>query len=1143
MLDHSQVKVSRLLIHLVWALSLAVGTPSACAQEEPVPGKQQVSPELIEVARKAAEANTELDDTARSKILELYAKAIQELKDEGSSKTQLAKLQNEVETVGEVLTKKREELEAGSPEIEEPARRDDLAKVQQRLTAFEEQLRIAEKEKAELTEKLARRVKRRSEVPAELEEAKKTLASVDAELDADPPTGESPPLTAAKRAMLLSRQRSVKAKIALLEREIPAYDATAPLLTTEIDLAVRRVSQTRKAVSDWQRFVNDRRRSEAENNEREAKELVKSVAKPAKPLAAEVEALAKDLVPKRLKLAGDIATTLAETRRIERDTARLKTEFDEIKERATVAGFTNALGILLRKQRTALPSVKDMKAEVRERQRDLSETHIKRIEYQNQRSAVSDVETLVDSFVEKERRGLTEPELARLTADVRSILQAKIRYLDGVINDLGSYVERLATLDTRQRSLIVQTEEQAEFIAAHVLWVRSTTPVDRHSIQDAGSTGVWLGQQVPVIAGCLTADALTNPFLWLITTLAVVALVVLQRRMRRRLHFTAELATKRNTTSAKPTLEALGLTALIALALPAVLGFLGWRLLQDPTSSRVCLAAGAGFRGSAILLFTLDMFRHSCRTDGLGIAHFGWHQRNIVAVRRPLRLILMVVVPLSFLVLLLEQTDVDLHRVSLGRCALIIGLVVTAYSVHCILRPINFAGVSGKPGWIRRFRIAWYAFGVGVPLLLAVLAALGYLYSARQLAWRLVESGWLLLVVVLLASLLRRWQLLTYRALAIQQARRRREEALQTDEKSAGEVAASAFEDQAVTLSDSNQKLEKLQSILFAAVTVIGLVVVWNDVLPAFGFLGNVQLWESGIASEVIDGVDTYEWVTLEEVLLAVGVFLLTLFAARNLPGLLEFAVLQRLPVDAGVKYASSSVLRYMIMTVGVVLTFRVIGVGWSNVQWLVAAMTVGLGFGLQEIFANFVSGLILLFERPIRVGDTVTVGQVTGTVTRIRIRATTLVDWDRKELVVPNREFVTGQLVNWTLSDTVLRVIIKVGVAYGSDTRLATELLYRVAAENPTVLNEPEPMVVFDNFGESSLDFHLRCFVGTLHAYRTISHELNLAIDDLFKQHNIEIAFPQRDLHIRSIESRLVVEGDTSQGSSADLLGARVER
>jgi potassium efflux system protein len=193
------------------------------------------------------------------------------------------------------------------------------------------------------------------------------------------------------------------------------------------------------------------------------------------------------------------------------------------------------------------------------------------------------------------------------------------------------------------------------------------------------------------------------------------------------------------------------------------------------------------------------------------------------------------------------------------------------------------------------------------------------------------------------------------------------------------------------------------------------------------------------------------------------------------------------------------------------------IGLQWNSIQWLVAAMTVGLGFGLQEIFANFVSGLIILFERPIRVGDTVTVGDTVGTVSKLRIRATTITDWDCRELIVPNREFVTNRLVNWTLSDKILRAVLRVGIAYGSDTEKAERLLREAADAHPLVLKSPCPVVFFSSFGDNSLNFELRVYLRGIENYMKVQHEMNMAIDKIFREHDISIAFPQRDTHLET--------------------------
>ena len=196
------------------------------------------------------------------------------------------------------------------------------------------------------------------------------------------------------------------------------------------------------------------------------------------------------------------------------------------------------------------------------------------------------------------------------------------------------------------------------------------------------------------------------------------------------------------------------------------------------------------------------------------------------------------------------------------------------------------------------------------------------------------------------------------------------------------------------------------------------------------------------------------------------------------------------------------------------------VGLGSSKIQWLAAALTFGLAFGLQEIFANFVSGLIILLERPIRVGDVVTVGETEGRVTQLRMRATTIQDWDRKEYLIPNKEFITGSVINWSLTDSTTRLIVPVGVAYGSDTKRARALLLEAARNNPLVLSDPAPSAIFLSFGASSLDFELRVFMPNRDLWPEIVDQLHSAIDAAFRDAGIEIAFPQRDLHLRSIDA-----------------------
>jgi len=225
----------------------------------------------------------------------------------------------------------------------------------------------------------------------------------------------------------------------------------------------------------------------------------------------------------------------------------------------------------------------------------------------------------------------------------------------------------------------------------------------------------------------------------------------------------------------------------------------------------------------------------------------------------------------------------------------------------------------------------------------------------------------------------------------------------------------------------------------------------------------------------------------------------------------------------------------YGIVVIGVLLFFNTIGAQWSQLQWLVAALGVGIGFGLQEIVANFISGLIILFERPIRVGDIVTVGDTDGVVTKIRIRATTIRNYDRKELLVPNKEFITGRLLNWSLSDQVTRIVIVVGVAYGTDVDKAHELMKEAAEENEQVLDDPHPIVSFEGFGDNSLTLLLRAFIDDLdYRVQTVT-ALHKAINRKFEDAGISIAFPQRDLHLDAKAPLRVSIEDSRSGQTND--------
>ena len=315
-----------------------------------------------------------------------------------------------------------------------------------------------------------------------------------------------------------------------------------------------------------------------------------------------------------------------------------------------------------------------------------------------------------------------------------------------------------------------------------------------------------------------------------------------------------------------------------------------------------------------------------------------------------------------------------------------------------------------------------------------------------------------------------------------------------------------------VALSETSKKL---LNTVFVFLGVIGLWLVWFDIFPALRIFDGVTLWHR---TEVVDGAEQAVAVTLADIGLAAVYAVVTVVLMKQLPAVLEIILMHSTEISAAGRYTATTLTNYLIVIAGAVLVSVTIGVEWSKLQWLVAALGVGIGFGLQEIVANFISGLIILFERPVRVGDLITVGDASGRVERIRIRATTIRDFEQKQLLIPNKELITGRLLNWTLSDARTRILINVGIAYGSDVDRAMEILLELAREDARVLEEPPPGVVFDMFGDNSLNLGFRVFVGTLEDRLPVMTDMHREIHRRFAEAGITIAFPQRDLHMDTL-------------------------
>jgi len=253
------------------------------------------------------------------------------------------------------------------------------------------------------------------------------------------------------------------------------------------------------------------------------------------------------------------------------------------------------------------------------------------------------------------------------------------------------------------------------------------------------------------------------------------------------------------------------------------------------------------------------------------------------------------------------------------------------------------------------------------------------------------------------------------------------------------------------------------------------------------------------------------------------SIFMFVIFIAafaltsRLLQRVLRAHLFSRMRIDEGMQYTLTRIIHYLVMIIGAVVAFQFIGIDLTGLAVIVGFLSVGIGFGLQNITSNFVAGVILLLERPIRVGDRIMVGNQEGDVVEINMRSTTIRTLNNVAVIVPNSEFVSSKLENWSYGDETVRVDVNVGVSYESDLETVIRSLREVAAEHPEVLKNPAPDVLHTGFGDSAWNMRLRIWLEDSQRHLEVHSEINCAIVRKFQQNGIEIPFPQRDLHVRS--------------------------
>ncbi|QXI43638.1 mechanosensitive channel MscK [Pseudomonas wayambapalatensis] len=894
-----------------------------------------------------------------------------------------------------------------------------------------------------------------------------------------------------QRNQLNAELASLNALTLLRRQELAGNSLLQDLGNARHDLLIERATRLEQEIQDLQTLINEKRL--AQSQQTVTQQSIEAQKAGGSTLLANESAA-------NLKLSDYLLRSTDRLNELTQQNLQTKQQLDTLTqadqaldEQINVLKGSLLLSKILYKQKQALPHLKVD----RDLADQIADIRLYQFEVNQQREQMSSPVSYVDKLLSTQPEQDVTPQLRKALLEV-AITRSDL--LERLNRELSALLNESITLQLNQKQLLGTAQNLRTTLDEQMFWIPSNKPLDWDWLRYVPERFADQVASLPWGSGIKElADGLSQrPLLFLPLLLVIGALLWRRKYLYQRLGKVHQDIGHFRRDSQWHTPQAILINILLAMPVSLGLALCSYALQIDARGQNANLGAALWQLAQAWLVF-YTAYR-VLAPGGVAEVHFRWHKPQVEFLRGWVRRLGTVVLALVGVVAVAEHQPSALADDVLG-----IGVVLACYALMAwLLSRLLLSSPAHRDTSL--FRKAVGVAFTALPIALFVAVCFGYYYTALKLTDRLIYTLYLLLFWLVIEAAFVRGLSVAARRLAYQRALSKRAAA---KEGLDGEVIV---EEPTLDIEQVNQQSLRLIRLALLGGFIGGLYWVWSDLITVFSYLNNVTLYEyasgTGATASMVP-------ISLGDLLGALVIAGITIALASNLPGLLEVLVLSRLSLAQGSAYAITTLLSYVIVGVGIVSTLATLGVSWDKLQWLVAALSLGLGFGMQEIFANFISGIMILFERPVRIGDTITIGNLSGTVSKIRIRATTITDFDRKDIIVPNKTFITGQLINWSLTDTVTRVTLKLGIDYGSDLDLVRDLLLKGAHENPRVLKDPEPIVYFLQFGESSLDHELRMHVRDLGDRNPTLDEINRYINREFKAHDIKISVRQVEVFL----------------------------
>ena len=884
-------------------------------------------------------------------------------------------------------------------------------------------------------------------------------------------------------------------------------DQFTVLYQSRYDLLNTRVQALQKQIAAIQDVINQKNLAKTQNQVEQAQQQSQNVEQ-------------NPLIQKELNLNAQLSQYLLEqtekTNTLTQDELRMRNVLDNltqtqrtIDEQISALQGTLVLSRIIQQQKQKLPT----NLNIQGLSKQIADLRVQIFDITQKRNELYDIDAYISKIEQDENKSFTPAEKTQLT----NLLTERRKVGSDLIKSLNNQLNLAISLELTQQQITQISDQIQSKLDQQSFWVKSNNPINLDWFKKLPMS---LKAQFDGIGKKIGFPTNFDNLPYLLTYVFILFVIgglifKFKESIKQRLAvINGEINTLRSDSQWHTPL-ALFYTALLSLSgtlwFLATCQLLGFFLVKNPQEFWEWSLSMAGYWWFFSFILAI------LRPNGILVCHFGFTKESAASLQDVTKRIIVSVVLLLNTSIFSNVMDTGLANDVLGEINTIVALLfcIVIIAPRFIRTEKSLSSTTTDKRDRTIFKIVRILLQL-VPVILIALIALGYYYTALNLITHIINTYIAWVVWSLVRHTIYRGVTVASRRLAYRRLQEKRQQKQQdsSDASASDDVVVITEQEEGLDLNEVRSQLLRFADLFIWTALFVIFYYVWSDLVTVVSYLRDITLWQQTSTTEA--GVVT-EMISLFNLIVALIIVVITYILVRNIQGILEILLFSRVKLSQGTPYTITTLLTYILVAVGGAWAFSTLGMSWSKLQWLFAALSVGLGFGMQEIFANFVSGIILLFERPIRVGDTVTINDVTGTVAKIRIRAITMIDPDRKEVIVPNKSFVTGQVTNWALSNTVTRLVVSVGVAYGSDLELVKRLLLQAAHEQPSVLKDPEPRALFLTFGASTLDHELRVYVGQVSERNDTLDALNRRVNELFAENNIDIAFNQLDIFIKN--------------------------